>query len=195
MQTKAIVFVIVAVFIVAGAMWYFTQTRQGAPTAITNFDECVAAGYPVIEKVPPECKTPDGKTFIQEEDSERAFVPSRTDSVSVDSGLQENRGAEPFIAFRETVRSPDAPWLKLMFSEHNLGKNSFITVKSLKDSDEQRLNAATLREWDNGTAYMNGEAVEVTLTVAPGESDIFFRIKEILVGVVADTPEPTGSEE
>ena len=115
--------------------------------------------------------------------------------VSVDSGMQENRGKEPVVAFRETILSQGAPWLRIIFSEHNLGKTSFVTITSLADSDSQRLDANTLPQWENASAYFNGEAVEVALTVAPGESGIFFRIKELIAGVVADTPEPTGSEE
>jgi len=200
MQKNVLVPVIVIVLVIGGVAWYLTNTsqKQMPAAAITNFDECVAAGYPVIEKVPPECATPDGRVFVQQtqtEDSERAEVPSKIETVSVDSGLQKNRGMEPVVAFRKTVRSPNAPWLRLRVSEYNLGKNSFITVTSLKDGDEQKLNAATLQEWDNGTAYFNGDAVEVMLTVAPGENGIFFRVNEIIAGVVADTPEPTGLEE
>lgn len=38
-----------------------------APTrTITTYDECVAAGYPVMESYPPKCQTRDGKTFSQD---------------------------------------------------------------------------------------------------------------------------------
>ncbi|MFH1398687.1 MAG: Kazal-type serine protease inhibitor family protein [Candidatus Woesearchaeota archaeon] len=30
---------------------------------ISNYNECVAAGYPILESYPPQCRTPDGKTF------------------------------------------------------------------------------------------------------------------------------------
>ncbi|VVC03196.1 Uncharacterised protein [Candidatus Bilamarchaeum dharawalense] len=32
---------------------------------ITNFDECAAAGYPILESYPPQCRTPDNRTFVQ----------------------------------------------------------------------------------------------------------------------------------
>lgn len=32
---------------------------------ISNFDECVAAGYPILKTNPPRCETPDNKTFVQ----------------------------------------------------------------------------------------------------------------------------------
>lgn len=39
---------------------------------INNFDECVAAGYPIMESYPEQCATPDGATFVRE----TAFDPN-----------------------------------------------------------------------------------------------------------------------
>lgn len=33
---------------------------------INSYEECVEAGYPVIESYPEQCATPDGKTFTKE---------------------------------------------------------------------------------------------------------------------------------
>ena len=33
---------------------------------INSFDECVGAGYPILESYPRQCKTPDGKTFSED---------------------------------------------------------------------------------------------------------------------------------
>src|SRR3989344_5871135 len=35
------------------------------PGRITNYEECVAAGNPVMESNPPQCRTPEGETFVQ----------------------------------------------------------------------------------------------------------------------------------
>ena len=35
---------------------------------ITNFEECVAAGNPVMESFPRQCATPDGKIFFEEKE-------------------------------------------------------------------------------------------------------------------------------
>lgn len=51
--------------------------KHGNPTAlmptelcggkeITSFDECISAGYPVMESYPRQCKIPDGKTFAED---------------------------------------------------------------------------------------------------------------------------------
>lgn len=41
---------------------------SGPKSEIKSFDDCVKAGYPVFESFPRQCKTPDGKTFISDED-------------------------------------------------------------------------------------------------------------------------------
>jgi hypothetical protein len=32
---------------------------------IRNFEECAAAGYPVMESYPEQCRTPDGRLFVR----------------------------------------------------------------------------------------------------------------------------------
>ena len=34
--------------------------------SIASFEECVAAGYPVMETYPRQCRTPDGRNFVEE---------------------------------------------------------------------------------------------------------------------------------
>jgi len=34
--------------------------------ALNSFDECIGAGYPILESYPRQCKTPDGKTFVED---------------------------------------------------------------------------------------------------------------------------------
>jgi hypothetical protein len=33
---------------------------------ITSFEECAAAGYPIMESYPEKCATPDGKSFVRD---------------------------------------------------------------------------------------------------------------------------------
>ncbi len=48
--------------------WFWQKARETRPqTKIVNsFEECQIAGYPVMESYPLQCRTPDGRTFIQE---------------------------------------------------------------------------------------------------------------------------------
>ncbi len=42
------------------------DSDEGKVVTISTFEECVAAGYPVMESYPQQCKTPDGKNFTEE---------------------------------------------------------------------------------------------------------------------------------
>lgn len=125
-----------------------------------------------------------------------APFPSQTVPFSVDTGTFRGGvgpGAEAFRAFRRVVRIPGALWLQLHFGNHELGPESFVTVTSIKDGEQQRLDTNGMRVWQNRTAMFNGDAVQVELHVAPGEEGIFFTIKEVIGGEeISDRSEVTG---
>ena len=41
-------------------------TPDSNVTPVNSFDDCAAAGYPVIETYPEQCSTPDGRNFVQQ---------------------------------------------------------------------------------------------------------------------------------
>lgn len=55
--------------VVIGLIIYDMAPRMSAsvPTpVITNFEECAAAGNPIMESYPPQCRTKDGRLFVQD---------------------------------------------------------------------------------------------------------------------------------
>lgn len=52
------------VLVVAGALYWYEG--KDSLKVVSSFDECVEAGYPVLESYPPQCKTPDGRTFAED---------------------------------------------------------------------------------------------------------------------------------
>lgn len=44
-----------------------SANAEKTPTTkdITSYEECVAAGYPILKTYPPQCITPDGKRFVK----------------------------------------------------------------------------------------------------------------------------------
>jgi len=118
-----------------------------------------------------------------------APIPSHKQSYKLESGTLENVTSQITVPFRKIVRASKAPWLQLHFDGHNLGNQSYITITSIKDGGQQRLDSKTIREWQNSTAIFNGDAVELKLHIAPGDENIFVHIKEITVGDwVGDRP-------
>ncbi len=58
--------IIFAVIIVGLAILYFAISSRGSHSIVSDFDQCVLAGYSVMESYPARCATPDGKTFVQD---------------------------------------------------------------------------------------------------------------------------------
>jgi len=67
MNKKTFVFILI-IIVLGGMAGYFTVFKPGkSPTPIINsFEECVSAGYPLLESYPSQCKTPDGETFTED---------------------------------------------------------------------------------------------------------------------------------
>lgn len=60
---------------------------------ITNFDECVAAGYPILEIYPEQCRTTNGEIFVREVDTTvrpDSSAASSVHAVSIASLLQKD---------------------------------------------------------------------------------------------------------
>ena len=62
-KTLLILAIIVIVIIVGFLAWW--QFIREVPKPITNFEECAAAGNPVMESYPRQCRTKDGRNFVE----------------------------------------------------------------------------------------------------------------------------------
>ncbi|MHA7059566.1 T9SS type A sorting domain-containing protein [Aquimarina sp. M1] len=87
----------------------------------------------------------------------------------------------------EEVSETGATWLRLFFTNVNLGNNSTITVTSKLDGATQVLTSKTMKDWNNSSAYFNGDAVTVTLSVAPSDGSVGINISELSVGELDPT--------
>jgi len=45
--------------------WGVMSTPKSTEVSVTSFEECVAAGNPVMESYPRQCRTADGKNFVE----------------------------------------------------------------------------------------------------------------------------------
>lgn len=68
-QTKISLFILIILIIgfAALGLYFFQQTEKQANQniiSISNFEECVAAGYPVLESYPRQCQA-NGQTFTE----------------------------------------------------------------------------------------------------------------------------------
>ena len=57
--------ILIIVVVVLIIVWNNKEAEESSP-AVSNFEECIAAGYPALESYPRQCKTSDGKTFVED---------------------------------------------------------------------------------------------------------------------------------
>lgn len=98
---------------------------------------------------------------------------------------RRNPGQQP--AFQTKIEIAGATWLQLRFGRSWLGRHSYILLTAQADGGQQPLDAASLAEWHNQSAFFNGESVTVALVVAPGDEGVFFELTEVLVGESTST--------
>jgi uncharacterized membrane protein len=67
----AILFFLVAAFAIIFLALYPSLKKSNQQASVTNFQQCAAAGYPVMQSYPRECTLPDGKFFVEQNVPER----------------------------------------------------------------------------------------------------------------------------
>lgn len=78
--------VLVTIFLGVGAYWFTQQAQRDVVSNITSYEECAAAGYPIMESYPEQCRTPDGRTFTRNVD--RVVPPVAPDTSPTSFGQQ-----------------------------------------------------------------------------------------------------------
>jgi len=67
LKTFVAILIIVVVGVITTYLLIVKPPCLFKPTqAINSFDECIGAGYPILESYPRQCKTPDGRTFVED---------------------------------------------------------------------------------------------------------------------------------
>jgi len=121
------------------------------------------------------------------------FVSSRTEaadnpassqfqSYPLKSGEYSGRSDGTFLAYKNKVQIPGVSWLRLYFRSVSLSSHSYILITSLKDSAQQHFSSTTISQWQNTSAYFNGDAVELELFVAPGDSAVSLDLEKVSTG-------------
>ncbi|MFI5237555.1 MAG: T9SS type A sorting domain-containing protein [Ignavibacteriales bacterium] len=103
----------------------------------------------------------------------------------LESGMYNGSGelnSGPKNVYTGYVELHEVPWIQLHFSNVNLGKESYIIIKSLKDNLWQKLDAVSINQWNNYSAFFNDGAIEINLFVAPIDRQVFINVNEVVVG-------------
>ena len=114
-----------------------------------------------------------------------AQIPYRVETYQLESGYFDGNGtlgSNAVNVYTDYVEVHNVPWLQLHFSDANLGKQSYLIIRSLKDDLWQKLDAVSIEQWQHFSAFFNGNAVEIKLYAAPGDRELFINIEQVVVG-------------
>ncbi|MDX2118339.1 MAG: GC-type dockerin domain-anchored protein [Planctomycetota bacterium] len=118
--------------------------------------------------------------------AERNVVPANQRAIS---DVSEQELTADTIIWADVVDVPDAAWLRLYFKDVNLSgdaatqSGAYLRITSLLDGHTQKLNADALRQWNNSSAYFNGDRVLVELISAAANAPARVTIDRADVGV------------
>lgn len=100
---------ILAVLVIAAigaALWFMTKQEEPATaiddSKILSFLDCEAAGYPVMESYPRQCRTQDGRTYVEELPApEPTYVNATADNIKVMSPTPGSVTGKPITIMGE----------------------------------------------------------------------------------------------
>ena len=123
-------------------------------------------------------------------------TPHKMVVYQMDSGVVDARSSagtpsgDLEVVYEETVRFDGAPWLRLFFSEAQLGSAggsaAIIRLTSLEDGAMQTLDSAALAQWQNSSAFFNGDRVRVEILSPADAGPSRIALHELMVGEPSD---------
>ncbi len=111
-------------------------------------------------------------------------LPLTTETVpyTLDTGAFDNSGTTTIVAYSNVIRAATAPSkLRVHFLSYDLGKASFLSLTSLRDGGNQKLDRVSLGYWQSTSAIFNGDEVRIELHVAPGDTGVYARVDQLVL--------------
>lgn len=105
-MNKTTITITVVVVLLVGWALYYSVGNSPKTITVNSFDECVTAGYPVMESYPRQCKVPDGATFTEAIKVQMNYVNATNDLIQVTSPVP---GAKVSTSF-SVVGSARGTW-------------------------------------------------------------------------------------
>jgi hypothetical protein len=91
---KNFVIIFLVVILIGGSIWYLSlKTSEEAISPeqeITSFEECLTAGYLIIESYPRQCQVPGGEIFTEEIEMEEESTVEEEQACIDSGGTVEN---------------------------------------------------------------------------------------------------------
>lgn len=104
------------------------------------------------------------------------------EALGLASGERVNLTGETSVIYRTELAIPGATWLQVHFTEAVLPAGTVLRTTAREDDARQNHTASTLRQWQNRSAYFNGNSVVVELVAGPGAEPSRLSIAGVWVG-------------
>jgi len=99
----------------------------------------------------------------------------------LNTGTHGNDTKDTLVAFSKVIEAPpDTATFRVNFKSVQLGHSSYLSLVSLQDGGQQRLDRISMGYWQNASAIFNGQRVLLELHVAPGDAGVFAEVDQLL---------------
>jgi hypothetical protein len=82
---KIIVTLLALGVIIVGFVFVYRKANSPVISEITSFEDCADYGYAVMESYPRQCRTPDGRLFVEEITPTITYINASSDKIVVDT--------------------------------------------------------------------------------------------------------------
>ncbi len=117
--------------------------------------------------------------------------------IAVDSGRVASpaAGNGAVVVWSHMVTVNHVPWLRLKFDQVAFagqlaaGNGGYMLITSMRDGGQQRLDAKSIGDWSNTSAYFNGDSVLMELYAFPGTGQSRIAMSEVTAGIEGIGPQ------
>ena len=83
-KTTTLLALLIVLVIAAGLLLSLSNiAKQQRMLSVNSFSDCALAGYPTMESYPEQCRTPDGRVFINDAQTASTSSPVLHDDTTV----------------------------------------------------------------------------------------------------------------
>lgn len=92
-NTKVILGVIIGLILLSSIIAFNISSKD--KIEVNSFEECAAAGYPIMESYPRQCRTRDGKNFVESLSLDEYFFQEMINTANEKLGVMPIEGYSP----------------------------------------------------------------------------------------------------
>ena len=90
------------------------------------------------------------------------------------------------LAYSIIIGEYEAPYVRLLFGEMELGTKSYVMIKSIYDNKQMTHTSSTLDDWNNSTMFFNGDSILVELYLHRNDDNVQIELLKLFVGEIPD---------